>query len=105
MAISIEVLRADDLLQLFIDGENLRLDHREGEPPALVPEDPTKAAFMIVRFPPQTLVEEAVYESSPTPRLADETDQDKFKYNQPPPPPFGPPPGPPAPPPLPAETR
>ena len=54
MVVSIEVLRADDLLHLHIDGDNLRLDHREGEPPGLVLDDAAQAGFLIVRFPAQT---------------------------------------------------
>ena len=54
MVESIEVLRADDLLHLHIDGDNLRLDHREGEPPGLVLDDAAQAGFLIVRFPAQT---------------------------------------------------
>ena len=71
--VSIEVRRADDLLHLHIDGDNLRLDHREGEPPGLVLDDAAQAGFLIVRFPAQTIVEEAVYESSPSPALGDES--------------------------------
>jgi len=67
MAVKIDLLRPDDLLNLRIDGENLRLDTDAPEGPALVLDDPGKPGYLIVTFPPQTIVEEAFYESSPTP--------------------------------------
>ena len=67
MTVRIDLLRPDDLLNLHIEGDNLRLDVGERSGPALVLDDPGRPGFLIVTFPPQTVVEGAVYESSPTP--------------------------------------
>jgi len=83
MAVSVELVRPDDLLHLHVEGENLRLERDEGELPALVLDDPSKPGYLIVRFAPQTIIEEAVYESSTTPELV-----------EPPSPPPAPPPRP-----------
>jgi len=69
MSVSVELLRPDDLLHLHIDGENLRLAQDDDERPALVLDDASKPGYLIVRFAPQTIIEEAVYEASPTPPL------------------------------------
>ena len=66
MTVRIDLLRPDDLLNLHIEGENLRLDADASDGPALVLEDPSTPGYLIVTFPPQTVVEEAVYESSQT---------------------------------------
>ena len=66
MTIRIDLLRPDDLLNLHIEGENLRLESGAPNAPALVLDDASKPGYLIVTFPPQTVVEEAVYESSPT---------------------------------------
>jgi hypothetical protein len=66
MTVRIDLLRPDDLLNLHIEGENLRLDADASGGPALVLEDPSTPGYLIVTFPPQTVVEEAVYESSQT---------------------------------------
>lgn len=67
MAVRVDLLRPDDLLNLRIDGENLRLDAGGADGPVLVLDDAARPGFLIVTFPPQTVVEQAVYESSPTP--------------------------------------
>jgi hypothetical protein len=54
----ISVVRADDLLDLSFEFRNLGLK-RTG-PPALVRVDPAAEAFVIVRFPPQSVGEAAV---------------------------------------------
>lgn len=66
MTVRIDLLRPDDLLNLHIEGENLRLDPDAPDGPALVLDDPGKPGYLIVAFPPQTVVEEAVFESSQT---------------------------------------
>ena len=83
MSIRIDLLRPDDLLNLRIEGENLRLDTSAADAPALVLDDASKPGYLIVTFPPQTVVEEAVYESSPTPPLESPTSA----LESPPPPP------------------
>jgi hypothetical protein len=67
MTVRIDLLRPDDLLNLHIEGENLRLDADAADGPALVLDDAGRPGYLIVTFPPQTVVEEAVYESSSTP--------------------------------------
>jgi hypothetical protein len=66
MTVKFELLRPDDLLNLQIEGDNLELDTTHPEDPALVPQDPKKPAYLIINFPPQTIVEQAFFESSPT---------------------------------------
>ena len=67
MTINLDLLRPDDLLSLHIEGDNIRLDTSQPHKPALVLDQPRRPGFLIVTFPPQTVVEEAVFESSPTP--------------------------------------
>lgn len=62
MTLRIDLLRPDDLLNLHIDGENLRLEANAVDGPALVLDNPDEPGFLIVTFPPQTVVEQAVYE-------------------------------------------
>jgi hypothetical protein len=45
--------------------ENLQIDKSISKTPVLIPEDATQAAYLIVHFPPQTIAEEALYESRP----------------------------------------
>ena len=72
MPVSVELVRPDDLLHLHINGKNLRLDGQGAEGPALVLDDTAQPGYLLVTFPPQTIVEEAVYQSSPTPPLSEE---------------------------------
>nr|HMN59620.1 hypothetical protein [Anaerolinea sp.] len=73
MTIKLDLLRPDDLLTLQIEGDNLRLDSSDPKSPALVLDDTQKPGYLIVTFPPQTVVEEAVFESSPTNPPPDES--------------------------------
>jgi hypothetical protein len=66
MALKFELLRPDDLLNLQIEADNLRLDTSQKQDPALVLDDPDQPGYLIVTFPPQTVAEQAVYESSPS---------------------------------------
>jgi hypothetical protein len=74
MPIKFSLLRPDDLLNLQIEAENLRLDTSQPEQPALVPESPDQPAYLIVTFPPQTITEQAYYESAPVDAPPDEID-------------------------------
>lgn len=65
MAVKLDLLRPDDLLNLRIEAENLRLDAADPRYPALVLENPAKPGTLIVTFPPQTVTEQAIFESSP----------------------------------------
>lgn len=64
MAIKVDLCRPDDLLHLQIEGQNLRLDSSDAEQPVLVIEEPTRPAFLIVVFPPQSIAESCFFESS-----------------------------------------
>jgi hypothetical protein len=66
MTVKFDLLRTDDLLNLRIEGVNLKLDETQPDKPALVRENLKRPAYLIVTFPPQTIVEEAFYESTPT---------------------------------------
>jgi hypothetical protein len=63
MAFKVSIIRPDDLLSLQIEGRNLRLDASVSNCPVVVLEDTAQEAYLIVHFPPQTITEEAVYES------------------------------------------
>lgn len=73
MALKLNLLRPDDLLNLQIETENLRLDSTDKNAPALVLENANQPGYLIVTFPPQTVAEEAVFESSPTNPPPDES--------------------------------
>jgi hypothetical protein len=62
MAMKIDLIRPDDLLNLRIEAVNLRLDFDELERPALVVEDSRQPAYLIVTFPPQTIAESAFFQ-------------------------------------------
>jgi hypothetical protein len=60
----IELIRVDDLLNLHVGVVNLHLDARDHEGPALVVKNVNQPGFLIFIFPPQTIAETAVFESS-----------------------------------------
>ncbi len=77
----IKLIRPDDLLNLWIEPENLRL---ERDPPLvagalddgqvfLVVDDPARLALLRVIFPPQHIAEFAVFESDPSPNIANDS--------------------------------
>jgi hypothetical protein len=59
----IELLRPDDLLALGAETTNLRLDTADPTQPALVRIDPAQPAFIKVLFPPQSIAEQAFFDS------------------------------------------
>jgi len=61
----VSLLRPSDLLNLEITGVNLRLDVADPNHPSLVVDDIQQAALLVVRFPPQTIFEEAFFDASP----------------------------------------
>jgi hypothetical protein len=64
VALDILLLRVDDLVSLQIRAVNLRLDtENPNQGPALVSADPEQESLQVVRFPPQTIVEQAFLES------------------------------------------
>jgi hypothetical protein len=64
----IELIRPDDLLNLQVQFDNLRidLDDEEGQP-TLVIQDERKPAFVTFIFPPQTIAERAYFEAQIVP--------------------------------------
>ena len=71
VSLSFPVLRADDLVNLHVDTVNLALDTRDPQQPMLVHADPEQEALLIVRFAPQTIVEEAFFEGGGTEQKID----------------------------------
>lgn len=63
MAFSIDLTRPDDLLRLRIEGRNLRVDRADGAGAALVVDDLTQPAHLLIHFPPQAIAETAFYEA------------------------------------------
>jgi hypothetical protein len=83
VVLDIPVLRIDDLVSLRIRAVNLKLDtDTPGEGPALVCADPARDSLLVVRFPPQTIFEQAFYEAG-----AEAYEQ---PHEKPSPPPAGP---------------
>jgi hypothetical protein len=79
MALKFELLRPDDLLNLQIEADNLHLDTSQAQAPALVLDDPNQPGYLIITFPPQTVAEQAVFESSPSEATNPESGE---PYNQ-----------------------
>ena len=84
MAVQFDLVRPDDLLNLRVQGVNLRLDQRDPKYPVLVVEDPDREAFLILNFPPQTIHERAYFEATivaieqdPTTGVPDDPDAGK----------------------------
>jgi hypothetical protein len=63
MALTIDLLRPDDLLTLTIEAQNLRLDSKDPKKPVLVVDNSSQPAFLIVTFAPQNIVEKAFFET------------------------------------------
>ncbi len=61
---SLELLRADDLLHLQVEFNNLELDANDGKKPALVIKNPAQPAYLVFVFPPQTIAESAYFEAT-----------------------------------------
>jgi hypothetical protein len=60
----IELLRAEDLLFLQVETENLRLYAADPKNPKLVVDKPADPAYLVVTFPPQSIAEKAYFEQS-----------------------------------------
>jgi len=69
------LLRADDLLNLEVEAENLLLDSSNIKDPALVFEKPEQPAYLIFSFPPQSITEQAFFESSQSNPPPDEANE------------------------------
>ena len=61
---TVSVVRPDDMLVLRFEFVNMRLTVGGGASQIAI-EDPSKAAYMVVHFPPQHIAEEAIWESDP----------------------------------------
>ncbi|NLG70959.1 MAG: hypothetical protein GX495_02785 [Chloroflexi bacterium] len=83
MAIEFNLLRPADLLCLHIEAVNMRLDPSQPDDPALAPDEPQRPSFLIYTFPPQTITEQAFFESSP---LSPPPGEESKPFNPNPPP-------------------
>jgi hypothetical protein len=63
----VELLRPDDLLNLQVQFDNLRVDLRKGEEPGLVVNNAQQPGFLTFIFPPQTIAERAYFEAQIVP--------------------------------------
>lgn len=63
MAIQFNLVRAEDLLNVDVRGDNLRLNAHDPAHPVLEVEDDTQPAYLIFTFPPQTITERAYFEA------------------------------------------
>jgi type VI protein secretion system component Hcp len=63
-ALRLRLVRPDDLVNLEVEAFNLRLDTDDPEDPALVADDSSAAARLVVLFPPQTIAETAYFEAA-----------------------------------------
>lgn len=63
MALTVELLRPEDLLFLRVEGINLRLDLASPRGPRLVREDRNQPAFLFFHFPPQSIAEESYFDA------------------------------------------
>lgn len=89
MSITFELIRPDDLLNLSIIGQNLRLERTSRRPAALVVENRAQPAYLIVIFPPQAIAETAFFETSPIKPESDRPDPDAAAITEPLPGPGG----------------
>lgn len=70
----VRLLRPDDLVNLQIEAVNLVLDTTDASAPRLAVDDVATAAYLVVEFPPQAIVEEAVFVAGgPGPAPGDKT--------------------------------
>lgn len=107
MTLKFHLLRPDDLLDLQVEAVNLKVvTQRKTRQQVLSPLDTDKPAYLVVTFPPQTIHEQALFESAPTNPPPPPPGEDDPFNNSPvqPPPAVSPPNAPPALP-LPAKAR
>ena len=64
-SLTVDLLRPDDLLNLRVEGYNLKLDTGDPANPRLVRDAPTAPAYLAVRFPFQHVQEQAFFEVQP----------------------------------------
>ncbi len=63
MAIQFKFVRPDDLLNLKVEGVNLRLNSKDRRNPVLEVENKEEPAYLVLTFPPQTIAERAYFEA------------------------------------------
>lgn len=86
MAFKIDVLRPDDLVALEIEFRNLTLDTSDRIRPRLKVVKPADPAYLIVRFPQQSVLEQAYFETSNIPDQPFNPPQAPSPGNETPPP-------------------
>jgi hypothetical protein len=64
MALTVDLLRPDDLLTLTIEARNLKLDTKDPKNPMLVVDKSSQPAYLIVTFAPQGIIEQAFFETA-----------------------------------------
>ncbi len=80
MALDVDLIRPDDLLNLRVSCVNMQLDTADPSSPTLTVADPEQPAYLVVQFPPQTIAEEAFFEgSSDISNNVDSVDQARIK--------------------------
>ncbi|MGO8701998.1 MAG: hypothetical protein ACLQVY_30310 [Limisphaerales bacterium] len=64
MSLKFDILRPDDLVCLTIEAQNLRLDAKDAKNPMLVLDQSSSPAYLVVTFPPQSIIEQAYFETA-----------------------------------------
>ena len=64
MQLTLTIVRPDDLLVLSVQAVNLRLDTSQPSRPRLVRDTPGGAAYLVYVFPPQSIAEQAFFETA-----------------------------------------
>jgi hypothetical protein len=67
MSFAFEILRPDDLLALHVEAVNLKLAAGAHSKPRLVIDDETQPALLIFHFQPQSIAEQAFFQTDPSP--------------------------------------
>jgi hypothetical protein len=65
--IQLELIRADDLVNLLFEGINLRIQSGDGGSPRLIVDDERQPAWLSIAFPPQSIGERAWSSTSTSP--------------------------------------
>jgi hypothetical protein len=68
MELTLTIVRPDDLLVLSVQAANLRLDTSQPNRARLVRDAPGEAAYLVYVFPPQSIAEQAFFETASVPQ-------------------------------------
>jgi len=88
MALKVDLIRPDDLLNLQVELINLAVDTTDAAHPTITPISPQQPSYLVVHFPPQTIVEQAFFETSeinqkiPKGELPGVVEPDKTRVNR-----------------------